>query len=507
MGDRILKPSEKSLLAPDQDVFTSVGLQQTTSLSPLEKYQHNISAYDVYLQERAASTKYRIYGDTFLVGTNVLCNYTGLNGYEGVEAVRNYDESLKSYEFTTEEVLKNDKGFYYYIDPNGSDLCEKTELEPFRSRFDLTNASEWTVFVTYPFAKNLKPLFFNNININDGLAIFSAGNAEVNGKEVSFFVCALTHNLSVGDKINIYNENGFVKEATVYQLGASDNTYKKNVFFIDEKVSFTDEVFLKKYRFKKVIAGYESEYYSRWYKKMTTINDYDAFKTSFAANVFKDKNYSFVYPNTIDLKDVVDHLNRPLTELYISFVKNSDGVFWGKTLSALKLDYSNINYDYSLLYEGGLLESIEIVTETLEYFFGNIVEYNVKTLLEVELNYAMHVFNTKDRLENEFYESYYYRPHYRAEIKTFSDNISKEDGITEAPDYATEINGLKYWREIELSDLPYLNKHHYVYNNLNVFIRRQDPCTIYYQVGNLPLIDGNCIDIDKNKIVSVEKIC
>jgi hypothetical protein len=173
----------------------------------------------------------------------------------------------------------------------------------------------------------------------------------------------------------------------------------------------------------------------------------------------------------------------------------------------LKLDYSNINYDYSLLYEGGLLESIEIVTETLEYFFGNIVEYNVKTLLEVELNYAMHVFNTKDRLENEFYESYYYRPHYRAEIKTFSDNISKEDGITEAPDYATEINGLKYWREIELSDLPYLNKHHYVYNNLNVFIRRQDPCTIYYQVGNLPLIDGNCIDIDKNKIVSVEKIC
>lgn len=506
--DRILKPSERSLLSPDQDVFKVVDLQQSSPLTPLEQFQKNISAYEVYLQERAASTKYRVYGNLNLLGSNILCNYTGPQGYEGVEAVRNFDDSLNEYEFKLEEVLNEQGGFYYYIDPNNTlQPCERTELEPVRSRFDLTKNAEWSTFVTYPFAKNLKPLLFNGINISDGLAIMAAGDAEVNGKQVSFFISPLAHNLSIGDKINIYNVDGFVKTATVYQLGTVDNVYKKNVFFVDEKVSFIPDVFLKKYRFKKVIGDYESEYYSRWYKKITNINDVDTFKTSFSGNVFYDNDYSFVFPNTIDIKDLKDHLNRPLTELYVSVIKNTDNDFWGKTLAAINLYYSNIDYDYNLVYEGGILQPVEIVTDTLDVFFGDIVEYNVKTLLETELNFAVHIFNTKDRLQNEFYESYYYRPHYLAKIKTFSDVISKEDGIEEPPDYATVINGLKYWRDIEQLTLPYLNKHHYVYNKFNVFIRRQDPCELYYTIGNYPLIDGKCIDTISNKIVSVDKIC
>lgn len=506
--DRILKPSERSLLSPDQDVFKVVDLKQSSPLTPLEQFQKNISAYEVYLQERAASTKYRVYGNINLVGTNVLCNYTGVQGYEGVENVRNFDESLNDYEFELDDVLKEQGGFFYYIDPNSTlKPCERTELEPVRSRFDLTKNAEWSTFITYPFAKNLKPILFNDIDIKDGLAIMAGGDAEVNGKQVSFFICPLGHNLSIGDRLNIYNVDGFVKTATVYQLGTVDNVYKKNVFFIDEKVSFIPDLFTKKYRFKKLVGDYESEYYSRWYKKITTVNDSDIFKTSFAGNVFYDNDYSFIYPNTIDVKDLRDHLNRPITELYVSVVKNTDNDFWGKTLVGSNLYYSNINYDYNLLYEDGILQPIEVIADTSEYFFGNIVEYNVKTLLETELNFAVHIFNTKDRLQNEFYESYYYKPHYLAKIKTFSDVISKEDGVEEAPDYAVELNGLKYWRDVEQLLLPYLNKHHYVYNKFNVFIRRQDPCQIYYLTGNYPLIDGKCIDTGLNKIVSVDKIC
>lgn len=501
---KIPLPSKKNAVASEQDVYLDTNLNQTGTLMPLDLFQKLVSNYEVYLQERGDSTLYRAYGNIKLLASNVLCNYDGMYSYESVETMRNYDEELESYQYELEEILFQNNGWYYYINPNAA--CFRLELEPRKTRFDLVEYSNWNLFLTYSYDINLQPILFNNIDIKDGIAIMSGGELEVDGKTLTYFVCPLTHNLEVGNTINLYNEDGFVNKFTVYQLGLNDNTYKKNVFFIDEKYDFSADVLSKKYRFKKTIGDVESQYYSRWYKKLTTINDYDTFKTSFAKNMYEDQDTSFIFPNSLDLANVRDNLGRPVSELFLTIIKKGDNVFWGKTLCGLNTYLSNIDYDFNMLFEGGVLSEIEVVADQ-DVFFGNIVEYNERTILETELNFAVHIFNTKNRLQSGLYESYYYRPHYKVDILVSDDFISKEDGIVDPPDYAIDYNGLKAWRGLSQSDaIPFLNKNHYVYYNLNIFIRRQDPCK-RYGIGDNALIEGKCLDLESTKIIDVTKIC
>lgn len=501
--EKIILPSKKFALASESDVYLNIELNQNNALLPINNFEKIVSNYEIYLKERSDSFKYRIYGNLSLIASNVLCELDGEYGYEGVETVRNFDQLTQKYQYSVEDVLFNDDGWYYYIDP--SNFCLKTELEPQKTRFNLTNTDNWKISITYPAKKDVNTLFFNSININDGIAIMGGGESEVDGKQLTFMVCPLNHNLTIGDTINVYNSSGFVKKCVVYKMGLNDNTYKKNVFFVDEKLDFSSNFLPESYRFKKVIGDFESQYYSRWYSKLDSM-DYDVFKTSFCKNVFTDLNYTFVFPTTTDLTGIVDHLNRPLSELYISMIKNTDNIFWGNTLCAIDTLLSNINYDFNMVYEGGFLSPVEIITTTQDYYFGNIVEYNEKTLLETELNHALHVFNSKDRLLNNLPESYYYNPHYRVEIKTFSDHIIKEDGVLVVPDYATKINNLYQWRELFQAEIPYLNQHHYAYLNQNIFIRRQDPCK-RYDIGDNALIEGKCLNVETDKIINIEKIC
>lgn len=501
---KILLPSKKNVTSPEEDVYLDVSLHQSGTLMPIDLFEKLVSNYEVYLQERNKSTLHRVYGNIKVIASNVLCNFDGPNSYEQIEIMRNYDEELQSYQYTLEEILFQNNGWYYYINPNAA--CFQIELEPKKSRFQLDEVNNWQLFLTYSYKTNLKPILFNNIDIKDGIAIMASGELEVDGKILTYFVCPLTHNLQVGDTVNIYNEDGFVNRYTVYQLGLNDNTYKKNVFFIDEKVDFSPEVLSKKYRFKKIIGEVESIYYSRWYKKLTSVTDYDVFKTSFGKNVFEDQDISFIYPKSLDLDGVKDNLNRPVTELFLTLIKKGDDNFWGKTLCGLNTFLSNIDYDFNMLFDGGTLSEIEVISNQ-DVFFGNIVEYNERVILEQELNFAVHIFNTKNRLQNSLYESYYYKPHYKVDLFSSDDFISKEDGISDPPDYAIDYNGLKAWRNLTRSNfIPYLNKNHYVYYNLNVFIRRQDPCK-RYGMGDNALISGRCLDIDSTKITDVTKIC
>jgi hypothetical protein len=505
MENKILLPSKRFLLASDEDVFLDVNLEQNHKLMPIDTLQKTVSSYEVYLDERSKSFDYRVYGNIFLVGTNILCDFDGINGYESVVEAQYYDPETELYRFTLDQVLINDNGWYFYKD--NILPCNRTELEPKKERFDLIKKDEWSLFVTYAAEKNVQPLFFNGIDIKDGIALMGAADAEVDGKVLSFFACPLTHNLAAGDSVNIYNQNGFVKKCTVYQVGTADNGYKKNVFFVDEKIDFISNVMIDKYRFKKVVGEVESEYYSRWYKKLTSLDDYDAFRTSFSKNIYNDTNVSFVYPEGVDIEGLVDNLNRPLTELFVTVVKNKSSDFWGETLSAINVSISDINYDFNKVYQGGILNPVETLTTTQDLFFGNIVEYNKMDMLEVELNFAVHLFNTQNRLDNTLYESYYYKPHYRYQIKDLSEIIFKEDGLLTPPDYAETINLIKQWRAITNTDgYPYLNKHHYVYCNFNVFIKRQDPCD-RYDIGSNALIAGKCIDLTPSKITNIEKIC
>lgn len=504
--EKILLPIKESINSTDSDLYLSLDLNNQNDFLPLQNLQEIVSNYEVFLNERAASYDYRIYGNINLIATNVLCELDGELGYEGVESARNFDVESQTYAFDLNEVLFKDNGWYYYI--RGGNNCIKYELEPQKNRFDLKNKSDWGIFVTYPAKKDHKILYFNDIPLSDGIAIVDGNTIEVDGKDMFYMVTPIQHNLSDGDKINIYDNNGLVTSVNIYKTGLNNNTYKKNVFVVDEFFTTVPNFFVDKFRFKKVVGDIESEYFSVWNKKITTVEQYEIFKTSYCQNIFSDKNVSYIFPKSLNIESILDYMDRPLTELYTTIIKITDNNFWGEVFSGTNTYLSGIDYDFNTIYQDGTLKKIENnIDGDEDYYFLGIREFNSKTFIESEISFAVHVFNSNNRIDNNLIEGYYYKPHYKIQIKSFTDYIVREDQENIPPQFAVQINGINQWRNIlPLDNIPFLNKNHYLYNNINVFIRRQDPCEIYGLSFNR-LIQGSCTDIDNEKILDITKIC
>jgi hypothetical protein len=89
------------------------------------------------------------------------------------------------------------------------------------------------------------------------------------------------------------------------------------------------------------------------------------------------------------------------------------------------------------------------------------------------------------------YEGNFYKPHYKIEIREFSNYIEQGDSSTIGiPDYAEDLgDGRFIWRDLldigfsdtrdKPLDYPFLNGTHYIHQNYCVALRRQDPFAKY----------------------------
>jgi hypothetical protein len=105
-----------------------------------------------------------------------------------------------------------------------------------------------------------------------------------------------------------------------------------------------------------------------------------------------------------------------------------------------------------------------------------------------------HRFNTEDRVglgsgvaTGPRQEGYYYKPHYKFQIRNFSTYIEQGDLSTGGiPDYAEDLgDGRWLWRDFlsigydegqeDPVNYPFLNGAHYLHSNLCFTLKRQDP--------------------------------
>jgi hypothetical protein len=141
-------------------------------------------------------------------------------------------------------------------------------------------------------------------------------------------------------------------------------------------------------------------------------------------------------------------------------------------------------------------ENVDNFTDSM---FGDVVEYNIISQIETVLEVAYHRFNTINRESNNFLEGYYYKPHYKHQIKKFSDYVQiRYNQTDDIPYYATVVgDGRTTWRDILPNNfsngnvIPFLNGCHYIYQGINLFVQRQDPCDDY-TVPNKTIIAGLC---------------
>jgi len=514
------------------------GLNHTNKPIPLNDIDTTVSQYEQFEKERKESTKYRFYGVVKPVVTNVLFNENIKIYLSEPKPKPNVSpvQQIAAKTIMSNSIFEKDGWVGSYNDEpneneiqfndNKSALCEFFPFDPGYDRLkmlDSDGASNYLFKLVYPFSTKDITLVKNNLNISlkDGVPIINQFTIELNGRQYIGFRTPMNHGLNVGDRIRLFNfvdntPNNTLNLTTqlyrVFKLGNQVNDNKLRTFVIDvnpSDINFTIGVST----IKRSVNGKLSSYYVRQFKSLTSSDykDYDLYPAAYGVTYFNDEVVAFNFKNDIDVSSLVDNLGRPVTEIYLSIIKNDNDSnptslntqywlqqqqnlippyntrFWTKISAGYDLENNNnVNYNIRSYGDTNYVGSLyyENIDESDDVFDGDIVEYNESELLERRMENLYHRVNTVYReFLNSIYstysqdsnkgnkkEGYIYSPFNLIKIREFSNyinpvvnlqvvidryNITNPLEIDELrksfqiPDYATEIapNSFK-WRDL-----------------------------------------------------------
>lgn len=546
---------ETSKGSANKDSYFNVNLDSEIKLLPPDKINKIVNLYDIFSSERNASTRYRVVNTILPVFSNVLFNITGNKGPSNFTGTNGFDYD-KSYGWETFDgfTFKNDpfnndyNGFdsitypesvpkhlkevngwfgFYNPDYRNTGFCTFYDLEPKRTRFDLSSGllnRNWELTITYPYANDE-----DHYLVKNGLLITSSEVRTLGGIEMISLGTAVPHNLIVGDTVRITDmNNGYMNgDFTVLSLGLENGDSKETFFVInvDANIATTGPLFTTG-RMKRLYYGNEVKYYFRKFKKIKgydtqsqlTQDDYESYPLSFSKNIYSDQNYQVVFNDDIDVSDLKDNLGRPLSELYLTIIKTKSKNLFTKVISGVDLEnylgnvststnddlnVSNIRKMHTSSVPLAPFQSHTPIESNVlisnNDYYGDICEYSKYEAKETILLSVMHRFNTIDRettivkplndmvINGPRLEGYMYQPHYQIKIRQFSNYVEQGDStVIGIPEYAEYLGDDKYlWRDLldigyndgqeETLDYPFLNNAHYLYKNICFVNKRQDP--------------------------------
>ena len=550
--------SETSKKSSNTDTFIKINLDGKERLLPPSQIDKIVDVGERFDLERQNCNFYRILGTINPSATNALFNLdslSGVNTWRGLNDFVFLDTSFPknsnvndSTDLTYQDSIKNNlyevDGWFGHREPDKtkSGLHKFYDMEPTRKRFSFlqdivpyngklgdTPVKNWELTITYPAKKES-----NHSMVIGGLLILNAVPALVSTKQMTAFGMGCIHNLIIGDTVKITGTNGYDGTHTVVRLGLDNGDLKEYYFVIELPTNGTVS---SNSRMKRIVNGFESEYYFRIFKKVKTRNksiiekdDCELYKLAFSENVFNDGIVQFVFDEDIDITGLVDNLGRPLSELYLTKIKTSSNDLFSRISSGIETpfipDLKDSNSKaylrdipaINLIHNGGntpnslpfpTSNSLEhnINIDKTNEFYGDLVEYNIFEVQETVLAEVAHRFNTNSRetaTNFSYYdtiganpktttinlgprqEGYFYKPHKLIRIREFSPYVEMGDSNTVGmPSYVVKLDDGRYlWRDLlsigynqsdeKALDYPFLNESHYIYLNDCFYVRRQD---------------------------------
>lgn len=234
---------------------------------------------------------------------------------------------------------------------------------------------------------NLKLGDYVNIYNNSELLlenkmITSLGNDNGENKEFIFNVSSdgdiitnhwhqITSGEYMADKVEI---SGLTLTIKNNKIAYDDNhTY----YIVEKNIHIDDD--LNNLSFKKLVNGEEVDYYVRIFSKIPNwkyadkeVNEYNIYdnpstsalmrscqissadfeshitKMAFARNIYNDSISQIVFNDNIDISYLKDNLNRPLTDIYLTIVKNNKGYeqWYGKDNQSINITDENIEFSH-----------------------------------------------------------------------------------------------------------------------------------------------------------------
>ena len=558
--------STNSQLSTDTDTFIKLNLEGSRRLLPKNEINETVNSAEVFNNERQSSKKYRVLGTIKPLVSNVLFNLTsnynsntdfsdsesyGWSVFNDIkfrkDPIDDYNDDTGQYSGLTypqayKKFLKEKDGWFGFYNPDIllTGNCDFYTMEPKKERFTFkpTSNKKWELTLTYPFSADTTHYLVVN-----GLKIIGNQIVSIGGRDRVVFSTPVRHNLKQGDLVNITGlaPPSFDGRYRVLRTGLDDGSMRDYYFSVDiDPLLITNPTFVTTAKFRRVLGGtqngFESRYYLRLFKKITTVNtninngiveddDYEIYQAAFSNTIFNDEVCQFVFNEDIDVGNIRDNLGRPISEMFLTIVKTRDNNFFTPIQAGLECGLVNgiINTstqnpipDVRQLRDGPIqlpnyndspVPLTANVTINDNYFYGDIVEYNDYELIEHVLGVVGHRFNTENRISNGItigcgfsglsssakciagprHEGYFYYPHHRIKIRDFSTYIEQGNANTIGiPDYALDLgDGRWLWRDLldigvndgqeETLNYPFLNGAHYMYQNFCFPVRRQDP--------------------------------
>ena len=451
----------KSQRAVNEDGYQPISLENESRLLPFNDITRIINENEQFNKERQESKKYRIVATINGLFSNPLFNVSGENSWSTFNEALFRDRSYppngisinEAEDFTflesVDHHLKEENGWFGYYSPklNESNRFLFTNMKPGRNELDLiTNSGmNWDITFTYPAEK------LSNDNTKDGLDIIGKKQVLVSGKKMTALLLPYKHNVQVGDTVRL---TGIGKDGDydVRRIGLDNGDLKDNYFVIDLPLTSVE---LNKGKFQKIVNGNECEYYFRLFKRVNTIKgeaigdkDYDAFPLAFSKNIYGDPMVQVVSKNDIDVTALVDNLGRPVTEIYVTYIKKANKGF-SKVSSGLlvnnlfELKERQDIPDIRRIHNGGekpfksstpINDEVNFSDET---FVGDLVEYDKTGVVETVISEVYHRFNTTNREAG-------------AEIQTV---LSRGDEVN-IEDVAEYLKDAPIWHGLTPSDIP-----------------------------------------------------
>lgn len=268
---------------------------------------------------------------------------------------------------------------------NNEEACDFISLYPDNKLFSFSPIynnkhkryeKNWNYQLTYPSHSTYD---CNLITQNNHSLIikYDGTNKTYNGVESAVFHSYTKHNLLVNDTINLYvNDSLFLSNIKINSIGNDENKYTEYIFniLLEEVEDALDTLSNGIISFKKVIGKSECDYYMRMFSIipnfkfqkekiddtniLNNIKEYQNYDFSnsisdmgFSKNIYNDTIAQLVYLDKINLDYLTDNLGRPLSEIYLTLIKNNKGFreWYGKdgfNISNLNVNDTNIEYSH-----------------------------------------------------------------------------------------------------------------------------------------------------------------
>lgn len=420
----------------------------------------------------------------------------------------------------------------------------------------------WKMCLTYPYDTTYNHLLVYGDGVNGLDCYSCVRTSGLSGEDVLVFRTTCKHGLKATDNIVLYatyeGETTRIPDAiTIKDTGDLNKKYRENHFYVlnhdilnhifgdDWEFNFNqDELNRINFRIKHIIGDFESEYYIRLFKKLPNFKyskkefteeigsnrkmfdefvkenatycnksvigncpddnlymldfNYDLYQLAFASTIYSDKSSQVTFTDTIDLSHIKDKSGKPITEIYLTIVKNNSGwdkwylganqrnensvefshcfgkITSGFNLLNIKRDKSssiknkddirfsdvhklhNLASSYPIVSSIPLEDNITISGSTKWYsgkaehdvFWGDLVEFNKSQVKEIVLEKVCHRFNTTQReLDENYFTTNGVNPNILKKWNTLKfDEITADDydkaNFTVSTTNITDYNGL-----------------------------------------------------------------